>query len=177
VEDMKKYRLKIAQEIADVDISNPVSEQNIEFIIGEETYHVGYQAISNNCLHLVVDGKAIEVFLTRGRHGKQVFVNGRRFLVEDADQLPSRRGRRTGIDQAPGDITPPMPSIVVRIMVEEGDFVKKGQGLIVVTAMKMETTLKAPYNGRITVIKTTVDAKVAPGDILVEIEEEVPENE
>ncbi|MBW2116161.1 MAG: acetyl-CoA carboxylase biotin carboxyl carrier protein subunit [Deltaproteobacteria bacterium] len=162
-----KYRLKIAQETADVDAFSSGSEQNIEFIIGEETY----------CLHLVVDGKAIEAFHIRGGHGKHVFVNGRSFLVEDADQLPLRRGRRTGIDQAPGDVTPPMPSVVVRIMVEEGDLVKKGQGLIVVTAMKMETTLKAPYNGRVTAIKTTVDAKVAPGDILVEIEEEEPENE
>ncbi len=172
-----KYRLKIAQETVDVDASNPVSEQNTEFIIGEETYHVGYQAVSDNCLHLVVDGKAIEAFHIRGGHGKHVFVNGRSFLVEDADQLPSRRGRRTGIDQAPGDVTPPMPSVVVRIMVEEGDLVKKGQGLIVVTAMKMETTLKAPYNGRVIKVNTIVDAKVAPGDILVEIEEEEPENE
>ena len=81
------------------------------------------------------------------------------------------------MDQPPGDVTPPMPSVVVRILVEEGDRVKKGQGLVVVTAMKMETTLKAPYNGRVKAIKTTVDAKVAPGDILVEIEEEEPQDE
>jgi biotin carboxyl carrier protein len=177
VEDMKKYRLKIAEETADVDVSNPITHHKIEFIIGAETYYVGYQAISNNRLHLSVDGKAIEAFLTRGDHKKYVFINGRSYIVEDADQFPSFRGRRTGIDQASGDVTPPMPSVVVRIMVQEGDLVKKGQGLIVVTAMKMETTLKAPYNGRVTAIKTTIDAKVAPGDILVDIEEEVPENE
>ena len=68
-----------------------------------------------------------------------------------------------------------MPSVVVRIMVEEGDLVKKGQGLIVVTAMKMETTLVAPSDGRVIKINTSIDAKVAPGDILVEVEEE--ENE
>lgn len=172
-----KYRLKIAQETADVDAFSSGSEKNIEFIIGEETYHVRYQAVSNNCLHLVVDGKSTEVFVARAGQEKYIFINGRSLLVEDADQLPSRRGRRTGIDQAPGDVTPPMPSVVVRIMVEEGDLVKQGQGLIVVTAMKMETTLKAPYNGMVTAIKTTVDAKVAPGDILVEIEEEELKNE
>jgi 3-methylcrotonyl-CoA carboxylase alpha subunit len=174
---MKKYRLKIADETADVDVSSPVGERNIEFLIGEDTYHVGYRAVSNNCLHLVVDGKAFEAFLIPGEYKKHVFIKGRSYLVEDADQLPSRRGRRTGIDQTPGDVTPPMPSVVVRIMVEEGDLVKKGQGLIVLTAMKMETTLRSPYSGRITAIKTTVDAKVAPGDILVEIEEEEHENE
>jgi len=172
-----KYRLKIGEETADLDVSHPVRGKNIEFAIGENTYHVDHQAISNNCLRLIVNGKAIEAFLIRGKHGKHVFVKGRTFLVEDADQLPSHRGRPTGVDQAPGDVTPPMPSVVVRIMVDEGDLVKKGQGLIVVTAMKMETTLKAPYDGTVTAIKTTVDAKVAPGDILVEIDEEVPGNE
>jgi len=174
---MKKYRLKILQETADVDVSGSVNEQNTEFIVGEKTYHVGYRAISDNSLHLEVDEKAIQIFLIRGEHGKYVFINGRSFLVEDADLLPSRRGSRKVIDQAPRDVTPPMPSVVVRIMVKEGDYVKKGQGLIVVTAMKMETTLKASYNGTVKAIHTTVDAKVAPGDILVEIEEEVPRNE
>ena len=171
---MKKYRLKIAESIQDADVSTTVDGHEMEFVIGGETYHVGYRAVSDNRFHLLVNKKAVEAFVVRGKTGKHVFVNGRSYLVEDADQLPSRRGARTGMDQAPGDVTPPMPSVVVRIMVEEGDLVKKGQGLIVVTAMKMETTLKAPYNGRVEAIKTTVDAKVAPGDILVEIHEEEP---
>lgn len=174
---MKKYNLKIGENMLDMDVSNPVDGQDMEFIIGGKTYHVGYQAVSDSRLHLVVDGKAVEAFVIRGEAGKHVFVNGRRYLVEDAHRLPRHRGRRPGMDQAPGDVTPPMPSVVVRIMVKEGDIVKKGQGLIVVTAMKMETTLKAPYNGRVTAIKTDVNAKVAPGDLLVEIEEEEPENE
>ena len=70
-----------------------------------------------------------------------------------------------------------MPAVVVRILVAEGDMVKKGQGLIVVTAMKMETTLAAPSEGKVIKINTSIDSKVAPGDILVEIEEEEPGNE
>jgi biotin carboxyl carrier protein len=37
--------------------------------------------------------------------------------------------------------------------------------------MKMETTLKAPFDGVVKQIKTTLQAKVMPGDQLVEIEE------
>jgi len=128
-------------------------------------------------LHLIVDEKPEEAFVANTMQGKYVFVRGKSFLVKDADQLPSRRISRGGPDQTPGDVTPPMPSVVVRIMVEEGDLVKKGQGLIVVTAMKMETTLVAPSDGRVKKINTSIDAKVAPGDILVEIEEEEPKNE
>ncbi|MBW2139305.1 MAG: DUF2118 domain-containing protein [Deltaproteobacteria bacterium] len=70
-----------------------------------------------------------------------------------------------------------MPSVVVRVLVNEGDRVEKGQGLLVVTAMKMETTLKAPYAGIVKKINTQPEAKVMPGDILVEIEPEVESHE
>ena len=171
---MKKFRLKISEETVDVDVSNSGSEQNAEFTVGEKAYAVRFQAITDACLHLIVDGRSMEAFVAKSGQGKNVFVNGRSFLVQDADTLPSRRARRSGFEQTPGDVTPPMPSVVVRILVAEGDIVKKGQGLIVVSAMKMETTLAAPSDGKVIKINTSVDAKVAPGDVLVEIEEEEP---
>ena len=174
---MKKFRLKISEETVDVDVSNSGSEQKAKFTIDEKAYYVRFQAITDACLHLNVDGRSIEVFVAKSGQGKHVFVNGRSFLVQDADILPLRRGRRSGLEQTPGDVTPPMPAVVVRVLVAKGDIVKKGQGLIVVSAMKMETTLVAPSDGKVIKINTSVDAKVAPGDVLVEIEEEEPENE
>ncbi len=70
-----------------------------------------------------------------------------------------------------------MPSVVVRVLVKEGDRVVKGQGLVVVTAMKMETTLKAPHSGVVRKVNTYPEAKVMPGDILVEIEKEETNHE
>lgn len=172
-----KYRLKVAEETADMDVSHSKSEQTIHFTIQGKEYHVRYQAIAHKYFHLVMNGKATEVFVARGDQGKHIFVNGCTFLVQDADQLTIRRARRRGPEETPGEITPPMPSVVVRIMVEEGERVKRGQGLVVVSAMKMETTLVAPSDGTVKKINTSIDAKVAPGDILVEIQEEVPENE
>ena len=172
-----KYRLKIADETEDVEVSVSVGGQNAEFTIGEKTHTVRYRAIPDHCLHMTVDGKGVSIFVVDDDQGKYVFINGKSFLVQDADRLSSPRARRGGPDQTPGDVTPPMPSVVVRIMVEEGDPVKKGQGLIVVTAMKMETTLVAPSDGRVKKINTSLEAKVAPGDILVEIEEEERKNE
>ncbi len=171
-----KYRLKISEETADVDVSGSAGRQSAEFTIGEKAYSVRYRAITDHCLHMMVDGKGARAFVADGGQGKYVFLNGKSFLVQDTDQLPLRHTRRGGPDQTPGDVTPPMPSVVVRIMVEEGDLVKKGQGLIVVTAMKMETTLVAPSDGWVKKINASVDAKVSPGDILVEIEKEEAEN-
>ena len=76
---------------------------------------------------------------------------------------------RAGLDETPGEVTPPMPAVVVRLLVQEGEAVVKGQGLVVVSAMKMETTLKAPVDGVVKKINTGLQAKVMPGDRLVEI--------
>ena len=68
-----------------------------------------------------------------------------------------------------------VPAETVPEMVEEAA-AKNVKGLIVVTAMKMETTLAAPFDGKVKKINASINQKVAPGDILVEIEEEVLEN-
>jgi 3-methylcrotonyl-CoA carboxylase alpha subunit len=59
---------------------------------------------------------------------------------------------------------------VVRVLTAVGDRVERGQGLVVVSAMKMEMTLKAPYSGTVRAVNTEVGAQVSPGEVLVEIE-------
>jgi len=63
-----------------------------------------------------------------------------------------------------------MPAVVISIPVSEGDVVEKGQAVVIVSAMKMETTLTAPFNGTVKKINTTEGDKVMPGDILVDID-------
>jgi len=172
-----KYRLKILEEMVDVDVSHSDSEQTVQAIIEGKEYNVHYQNVMGRCFHLAINEKLTEVFVVTGNQGKHVFVNGRTFFVQDAGQLIARRARRKGSEEIPGEVTPPMPSVVLRIMVKEGERVKRGQGIVVVSAMKMQTTLAAPTEGTVKKIHTTIDAKVAPGDILVEIEKEAVENE
>lgn len=67
--------------------------------------------------------------------------------MQDARDLSLQRRTSGAGEEASGEITPPMPSIVVRILVQKGDGVKKGQGPVVLRAMKMETILSAPRDG------------------------------
>jgi 3-methylcrotonyl-CoA carboxylase alpha subunit len=170
------YHLIIGDETVQIDVSPSDDGDSARFILNDKTYEVQYQMISDRHLLLVVNGTATEVFVGQDEDGKQIFLRGRIYRVRDQDQVASTRGRR-GLEDTPGDVTPPMPAVVVRILVTVGQPVEKGQGLLVVSAMKMETTLVAPSAGRVKQINTTVDAKVVPGDILVEIEEEVSEND
>jgi biotin carboxyl carrier protein len=61
--------------------------------------------------------------------------------------------------------------VVVKVLVAVGDAVTRGQPLVVVSAMKMETTLVAPKDGTVSEIKAKEGDKVNPSDVLVHIEE------
>jgi biotin carboxyl carrier protein len=141
----------------------------VHFTIGKDDYDVDYHEISPNHLCLRINGESAQIFLSPGAEGKYVFMKGRTYLVQDEDKTVPQR-KRTGPQEIPKEVTPPMPSVVVRILVQEGVSVKKGQALVVVSAMKMETTLAAPFDGTVKKINTRLNAKVAPGDILVELD-------
>ncbi len=68
---------------------------------------------------------------------------------------------------------PTTPAVVVRVLVAPGDRVVWGQAVVVVSAMKMETTLCAPRDGVVQEVHATVGARVRPGDVLVLVGNEV----
>jgi biotin carboxyl carrier protein len=63
-----------------------------------------------------------------------------------------------------------MPGRVIRVLVEVGQDVEAGQGLIVVEAMKMQNEMKSPKAGKVLEIKTSEGAAVSAGDALLIIE-------
>lgn len=167
-----KVQLKVEDDIIGIEVLVSDHPQTARVIMEEKKYEVSFQHISANRIRLEINGWAFNAFLIKGPEGREIFIEGRIFRVSEWFNKTGLNGRRRKLEDTPGEVTPPMPSVVVRILVSEGDRVVKGQGLIVVSAMKMETTLKAPKNGKIEKIKTALQAKVMPGDQLVEIEEE-----
>ena len=137
---------------------------------GKSTRNVSYSVISENEINLVVEGAGYNAFVTGKAGEKNIIINGTSYLVQDADIAEQTRKSRKGQGELPQEITPPMPSVVERIMVAVGDRVKKGDSVVVVAAMKMETTLSAPFDGQVTKINVSVGDKVMPGLILVNIE-------
>lgn len=62
----------------------------------------------------------------------------------------------------------PMPGNIIRILVNTGDVVSKGQKLFVLEAMKMENEIGAPASGRVAAIQVNVgDTVVAGQDIII----------
>ena len=63
-----------------------------------------------------------------------------------------------------------MPGMVITVAGAEGDKVKEGQKLMVLEAMKMETTINAPKTGTIKTIQAPAGTQVEAGDLLVILE-------
>jgi pyruvate carboxylase len=63
-----------------------------------------------------------------------------------------------------------MPGMVITVALSEGDKIKEGQKLMVLEAMKMETTINAPKSAVIKTIQTPAGTQVETGDLLAVIE-------
>lgn len=69
----------------------------------------------------------------------------------------------------PGDVTSPMSGTVVKLEVAVGAKVEKGQPVLILEAMKMNTTVTAPNPGTIASIAVTPGTSVAEGQVLMSI--------
>jgi len=100
----------------------------------------------------------------------EIMVNGRTLAVDVHD--PRKLRARGSAQNSSGrqTIAAPMPGRVIRILVEAGQEVESGQGLIVVEAMKMQNEMKSPKAGKVLEVKTATGAAVSAGEALLVIE-------
>jgi len=169
-----EYRLKIGRDTIPVDVE--VEEgPGINMVIRGKTFGVRYSMLSENQIHMLVSGngmtRQVNAYVADGPDGKIVMMNGIPYLVFDLD-VQRQRAIKGEVRDIPEQVTPPTPAVVVRILVKEEERVEKGQGVIVVSAMKMETTLRAPFTGQVKKINVAVNDKVTPGQIMVDIEKD-----
>jgi len=61
----------------------------------------------------------------------------------------------------------PMPGLVVEIMVKQGDRVYRGQDLLIIESMKMESGVASPCDGRVSEILVSQGQSVDNGDLLI----------
>lgn len=132
--------------------------------------------ISESKYHAIVNNRSLTVELGGvDETGKQftILINGVKYQVAIQNQFDALL-KQLGMDKlASGkvnNIKAPMPGLVLRINVQAGDVVKKGDALLVLEAMKMENVIKAAGDG--VVKKVVVNERIAvdKGQVLIEFE-------
>ncbi|HEX8231473.1 MAG TPA: biotin carboxylase N-terminal domain-containing protein [Chloroflexia bacterium] len=99
-----------------------------------------------------------------------LYWEGREYWVRRASALSTERLTKALHLNDEDNLESPMPGKVLKVMVAAGEAVTEEQPLVIIEAMKMEFTVRAPHTGRVAAILFPEGAQVAAGDILVELE-------
>jgi acetyl/propionyl-CoA carboxylase alpha subunit len=159
--------------------NNPYPSPAIKFEIGGRECQVPAGSDSVKVLR-VSDGR-IEALIGGVRYLFQVRQHGDEYFVHSnfAQRTIIRLSRypRRAESGSQESANSPMPGQVLRVLVSEGQTVRRGDPLIALEAMKMEQTITAALNGIVKAILVKPGEMVAPGQMLVEIQSREDANE
>jgi biotin carboxyl carrier protein len=115
------------------------------------------------------DGTQFSLVHHREGNTHEISLGGATVYVEVIDPAAAKRRRREDEMGATGVVKAPMPGRVVRVLVAKGDTVRKGAGLLILEAMKMENEIQAPADGTIDELFVEPGQTVEAGADLVHI--------
>jgi biotin carboxyl carrier protein len=172
-----KYDVIIDGRSASLQLEDPKAGQGFRFevegsISENETTEVreavySMEAVGEDKYSVLVDGRSFAVSVLSGG---EISVDGRVYKVDVFDPRSLRSRGAAGHSEGRQVVAAPMPGRVIRVLVEVGQDVEAGQGLIVVEAMKMQNEMKSPKVGKVAEVRTSTGATVAAGETLVVIE-------
>jgi 3-methylcrotonyl-CoA carboxylase alpha subunit len=138
--------------------------------IGDRTLNVDYTD-AGPFVHSLRFEDGTQFGLTHHSSGThhEVSLGGVKVQVEIVDPLALRRRSREDAQGEGGDVTAPMPGRIVRVLVEAGQAVRRGEGLMILEAMKMENEIQAPVDGTVSEIYVNAGETVESGAVLVHI--------
>ncbi|MCI2925065.1 pyruvate carboxylase [Staphylococcus hominis] len=125
-----------------------------------------------NGKRLIIKLETISEADEKGNRTIYYVMNGqaRRITIKDENIKTNANVKPKADKTNPNHIGAQMPGSVTEVKVSVGDEVKVNQPLLITEAMKMETTIQAPFNGVIKKITVGNGDAIATGDLLIEIE-------
>jgi biotin carboxyl carrier protein len=128
--------------------------------------------IAPNIFSVLLNGKSHEIRVTLNPSGTLTLQTGRNEFTAEVIDPRAWRGRRHGALEAEGrqQILAPMPGKIVRVLVQAGEKVQAGQGLIVVEAMKMQNEIRSPKSGTVERLLVKEGQPVNAGEVLAWID-------
>lgn len=159
--------------------------------VGSNEYEIDIDADNN----VTIDGEPIEVDLQQsgapevysvlyGGHSFDMLIEPHHFdyaitfqgeqfqvLVEDERTRKLNTGRKALASSHGGaGVTAPIPGLVVKVLVAEGDVVEDGQPLVILEAMKMENEIRSIRPGTVQEVKAVAGQRVEQNEILLLLE-------
>jgi 3-methylcrotonyl-CoA carboxylase alpha subunit len=158
------YRYQVGSAIKTVRIERNVDSYTIS--VDEKTYTVEVDRLAPGECIFRVDGQPRRAHVASDKQNAYVAINGEAYTLTRVDTTKAKR-RTTSASE--NSLTASMPGQVVRILVNEGDHVERGQPLILLEAMKMEIRITAPHDGKIARVMCSAGQIVERGQPLIEL--------
>lgn len=165
-----KYQVTIGEKSFEVDING----DDPTITVNGRKVTVDHKRFKGGKLHsLLADNVKFEFDLERSNGGYDIWHSKGSMFAEVVDEKTNRLRKLmggTGGAAKLAQLKAPMPGLVVAVQVEPGQEVKKGDGLVIVEAMKMENELKATGAGKVKEIKVKQGQAVEKNEVLVVFE-------
>jgi len=166
--------MKYYAEVGGRTVQLEITEHGKSFLVtisGREVI-ADLRQVDNLALYsLLLDERSHEVFIEQRRDEFVVVIAGERYRVKVQDERAKRLSEvapQAMAHEGETVIRAPMPGLVVALDVRPGDKVRKGQGLLVLEAMKMENEMRSPRDGTVRTVYVNKGDRVEHGrDLMI----------
>jgi pyruvate carboxylase subunit B len=146
--------MKIFADIKNITLNFEQQDLNGRSILktDNEEQHFSFLNLGNNRYSLIHNNKSHLIHIIREGAYYHVHIDGDYFAVRIEDER--MRNLRQLVQQASHSsgkqtMVAPIPGLITKINVKQGDIIKKGDGLVILEAMKMENEIKANRDGKV----------------------------
>lgn len=136
-------------------------------------YEVDFTPVGDQPVYsLVVNGTSVEAHVYPNEDVWQVLFHGTMFTACVEDEREKRlKAALAGrvAEHADFHLKAPMPGMVVSIPVQDGQFVKKGEVLVILESMKMQNELRSPRDGKVARVRVKAGDRVEQKDTMLSV--------
>jgi biotin carboxyl carrier protein len=168
-----KYTTVLNDKEREVEISRQ-DRHRFRVTIDGEAHEADARLCGPDLLSVLVDNSSYDISFSSDDTRVLLNFRNRHFNIDVLDERRMRMRRvRSELDiSGPEVIKTSMPGKVVGVLVEEGQQVKPGTGVVIIEAMKMENEIRCRNGGVIKAVHVSAGQAVEGDAVLVEIEPE-----
>lgn len=150
----------------EITVNYRKQKEHFEILIGEKTHEVQLLNTDQTKVKFILDGMTYQC--TIANKEESYFVHHPKFGQIKVQLKP----RFPAIEEVKikGGYAAPMPGQVVKILVQSGAKVKSGDGLVVLSSMKMENTIVADEDGKVDEVYVEEGENIEAGVLLVKVD-------
>ncbi|MFC2129966.1 biotin/lipoyl-containing protein [Bacteroidota bacterium] len=153
-----------------ISVEVEIKDNQVIADINGEKKSFSTKIISDNIISMFIKDSSKNIYSAEDDNNIYVSLEGESFVFEKVkDEEKSFDGQEEGSGDRQ-EVLPPMPGSIVKVLVEKGQTVEEGEALIIVEAMKMETSLYAALDGIVTEINVEAGEQVDSDIVLIVVE-------